>query len=139
MAGAALLLVKRYWKPAAIVVAAGVAWWSFTSWRDNLVAAAEKRGFVAAEAQYRTAIEKANAVTQANNNAVQSFADAMGSLAAQRSQALNVSITPQIQRITDEVANDSRYRDCRVSDSVLDAANVARAAADAGIAASNPK
>lgn len=131
--------IKTWWKPIVVGVTLVAAWWAFDNWRDNLVEAAEKRGFKNAEQQYKAAIEKANAVTGANNQAIEAFASVIGGLTAQRSQDLNVSISPQTQRITDEVASDDRYRDCRVSDSVLDAANSARSAVDASIAASNPK
>jgi hypothetical protein len=131
--------IKTWWKPVAIGVAVFAAWWAFDSWRDNLVEAAEKRGFARAEQQYKAAVDKANAVTAGNNKAIDAFASVIGSLTSQRGQDLHLSISPQTQRITDEVASDDRYRDCRVSDSVLDAANTARSAVDASIAASNPK
>lgn len=132
-------VVKPFWKPAAIVVAVGAAWWGFTTWRDNLVEAAEKRGFATAEAQFKTQVEAANKITEHDNTALNLMSTVVGALATQRTQAIDLKVTPQIERIQNEVASDPRYRDCRVSDSVLDAANAARAAVDAGIAASNPK
>ena len=132
-------VVKPFWKPVAIVVAVGAAWWGFTTWRDNLVEAAEKRGFAAAEAQFSAKVEAANKITEHDNTALNLMSTVVGALATQRTQAIDLKVTPQIERIQNEVASDPRYRDCRVSDSVLDAANAARAAVDAGIAASNPK
>jgi hypothetical protein len=131
-------LVAKLWKPAAIGIIAIGAFWAFDSWRDNLVDAADARGFARAEQQYKAAVQAADERAAADTRAIQTFADTIGSLTNQRQQALSVSITPQTQRITDEVASDSRYRDCSVSDGVLNAANAARAAADASIASSNP-
>ena len=132
-------VVKPFWKPVAIALAVGAAWWGFTTWRDNLVEAAEKRGFVTAEAQFKAQIEAANKITEHDNAALNLMGTVMGVLATQRTQAIDLKVTPQIERIQNEVASDPRYRDCRVSDGVLDAANAARADVDAGIATSNPR
>lgn len=131
--------VKPFAKPLAIAVAIGAAWWGFTTWRDNLVEKAELRGFGRAEEQYKAKVEAANKITEHDNVSMQLMGTVVGALATQRTQAIDLKVTPQIERIKNEVASDPRYRDCRVSDSVLDAANAARAAVDAGIRASNPR
>lgn len=131
--------VKPLAKPIGIALAVGAAWWGFTTWRDNMIEAAERRGFASAQAQFQTKVEAANKIVEHDNTALALMGSIVGSLSQQRAQAIDIKVTPQIERIQNEVASDPRYRDCRVSDSVLDAANAARAAVDAGIAASNPK
>lgn len=132
------LVVKPFWKPLAIVIAVAGAWWAFTTWRDNLVTAAENRGFGRAEQQYKAAVDAANRITEHDNTQMTLFATALGALGQQRAQAIDLHVQPQIDRIQNEVANDPRYRDCRVSDGVLGAANAARASVDADVRASNP-
>lgn len=139
LAAPALVVLSKVWKPVAIVAAVGAAWWAVTTWRDNLIAAAENRGFARAEQQFTVKVEAANAIATHDTNQMQLFAGMIGGLTAQRAQAIDLKIVPQTERIQNEVASDPRYRDCRVSDRVLDAANAARATVDAGIAASNPK
>lgn len=134
----ALAIVKPFWKPIAIVVAVGAAWWGFTTWRDNLIERAEGRGFARAEEQYKVAVAAADKIAAQDTSSMQLMGAMIGGLTAQRAQAIDVTVKPQTERIQNEVASDPRYRDCRVSDGVLDAANAARAAVDAGIAASNP-
>lgn len=134
-----LAVVKPFWKPVAAALVIGAVWWGFTTWRDNLVDSAEKRGFTRAEEQYKVLVTAANKIVETDNSTLQLMAATLNGLAAQRQQAIDLKVTPQLERIQNEVASDERYRDCRVSDGVLNAANAARSAVDADISASNPK
>lgn len=133
-----LAFLRPLAKPFGVALLAGAAWWGFMTWRDRLVEAAENRGFARAEAQYQVAVAAADKIAAHDTNSMTLMGAVIGGLAAQRTQAIDLKVTPQIERIQNEVASDPRYRDCRVSDGVLGAANAARAAVDAGIAASNP-
>jgi len=131
--------LKKHWQIAVVVIAVVGGFVLFQHWIDNKVEAAEKKGFANAQAQFQAKVDAANKIAASDTQTMQLIGSTLGSLTAQRSQAIDLKVTPQIERIQNEVASDPRYRDCRVSDSVLDAANAARSAVDAGIAASNPK
>jgi hypothetical protein len=131
--------LKANWKPLVIAGALVGGYFYFEHWKAELVSSAKTEQRVTDEAKYSAAITAANKISEHDNATMQLFATAFGALSNQRSQAIDLKVTPQIERIQNEVASDPRYSDCRVSDGVLGAANAARSAVDAGIAASNPK
>lgn len=132
-------LVKAYWKPVALVVAVGGAWWAVTSWRDNLIETADAAGYARAEEHYKGLVTAANARVAAQQVQIDQMNLNIGHMAAQRAQGISLSIAPHSERIEREVSTDPRYRQCAVSDGVRDDLNAARAAVDQRVAASNPQ
>lgn len=130
--------IKRHWKIVAGVILVIGAWWWFTSWRDNLVEAADAAGYSRAEIEYTAAINAANERELRTQSTLDKLAVAFGGLATQREQEINLTVRPRIERIINEVSVDPRYRECAVSDGVLIDLNAGRAAVDQSIAASNP-
>lgn len=134
----AIGLLKKWWKPllgagtAIALVVGGVAY------RDHLIASGDAQGFARAEAQYKAAVDATNKVAASDQKSLDLMGVAFNGLASQRAQAIDLKVTPQIQKVQDEVAADPRYRDCAASDSVLDSLQAVRAAVDAGISSSNP-
>ncbi len=138
-AAGALGFFKANWKPIAGVGIAIAAWWAFDNWRDNLVEAAEKRGFGRAEQQYKAAVDAANKREEEKQKLLDTFALNFGKLAIQRDQQLTVTVQPILDKVKNEIATDPVYRSCRVSDGVRDDINTVRATVDAGIAAAAPR
>lgn len=132
-------VIKRYWKIFAVVLLALAAWWWFTSWRDNLIETTDAAAYARAEGEYTAAINAANAREAETQGRLDKMVIAFGSLATQREQEVNMIVQPMIERISNEVATDPRYRACAVSDGVFDDLNAGRSAVDASIAASNPR
>lgn len=131
--------VRRNWKEIAAVLILIFAWFKFVGWRDDLVASADAAGFARAEKEYTAAVTAANERerrTQANIDKLSIAFDALGQ---NREQAVTLTVKPILERVTNEVANDLRYRECAVSDGVLFDINAGRSAADASIAASNSR
>lgn len=131
--------LSQYWKLALALALAFGAWWWFTSWRDNLIETADRAGFSRAEQQYTAAVNAANERERLTQGRLDQMVVAFGALGEQREQAINLTVKPMTERITNEVATDPRYRECIVSSGVLDDLNAGRAAVNAGVAASNPR
>lgn len=123
----------------AVVAGLIAATWAFNAWKDNLVSEAEAAGFARAETQYKAAVEAANRIAQRDQRQMELMTVTFGGLARQRVQGVQLSVQPRIERIRDEVASNRVFRDCRITDRVLDHINTARAAVDSSIAASNPR
>jgi len=131
--------VGQYWKLALALALAFGAWWWFTSWRDNLIDTADAAGFARAEQQYTEAVDDANERERLTQGRLDQMVIAFGALGEQREQAINLTVKPMTESITNEVETDPRYRECIVSSGVLDDLNAGRAAVNAGVAASNPR
>ncbi len=134
----AILLTPFARKAAKVVGVAlliGGAVWAFNAWKADLISDAEKAGFADAEKQFTAKIEAANRIIETDNQRLQVMAGAFGALATIREQGVSLQISPITERVTNEVANDPRYRDCRVSDGVLNDIQAARSAGDAAVAA----
>lgn len=131
--------VSKYWKFAVggVVVAAGVG--GFLVWKGNLEDEHERIGFERAEQQYTAAVNAANERESATQGRLDQMVVAFNGLATQREQAINLTVRPIIEGMQNEVANDPRYRECAVSDGMLDQLNAGRAAVDQGIGSSTPR
>lgn len=131
-------LARKAVKVVGVALLLGGAVWAFNAWKADLIADAEKVGFADAEKQYKAEIDAANRIIAADNQNLQLMAGAFGALASIREQGVSVQIAPIAERVTHEVANNPVYRDCRVTDGMLDNIQAARAAGDAAIAAAAP-
>lgn len=131
-------VIKRYWKVFAAVIIVVASWWWFTSWRDNLIETADKDGYDRRNAEVVAMIEAVNERERKTQSTLDRLTEAFSGLSTQREQAINITVRPRIERITNEVSIDPRYRECFVSDSVLDDLNAGRATVDQGIATTNP-
>lgn len=121
----------------AILLIVGMFTASF-AWHRAKVEEARKAGFSAAELQYSKLVSQANEKTAAMSIDLRDMSLLISGRSAQRERELAEKIQDIKLRIQHEVSSDSRYVDCRVSDSVFNDIQSQRSAVNAGIAASNP-
>ena len=131
-------LYRRYFVIGGIALALAGGFVAFEMWKSNLIETATKAGFGQAEAQYKAEVEAADKIAARDQKLLDGFSTAFGGLASARAQAITLKVQPIIEGMKNEIASDPRYRDCVVSDGVLDSINSARSTVNAGIDASAP-
>jgi len=129
---------KKNWKLIAIVAIAGFAWWKFESWKSDFAKANHDAGFGQAQAQYKVAVDAANARAANDEKQMGRMSDQIGILTAQRTQSLDIKLDGLSKGMQNEIASNPVYRDCRLTDGVLAQLQTGRAAVDASITASAP-
>lgn len=117
------------------VVAIGTA---FVFWRNDLVAESKAAGYASAQVEFAQERIKLNAQIQTDNDVMAGMSVAINNLAGRNVANVIHTTAPTIERVTREVYTDPRYRDCTVSDGVLNDLNAARNAIDGISAASAP-
>lgn len=130
--------LARFGKWIALALAIAGLVWAALSWFNGKIEAADQAGYARAEAQFAEQVRAANEQAAKDQARMDQMALTFGHLATQREQDITLKIEPQIERIEREVASDARYRECVVTDGVLNELNAGRATVNAGIAASNP-
>lgn len=141
--GAAILakLGANKWIIIAALVAgvAGVGYWKFDNWRDNLIEVSEKAGFEEAERQYVAAVDVANAKVDEKNKRLDAMELAFDLIAQREQQNITVKFDPIIKDLRNEIANDPIYRQCVISDGVRNSINLGRSSVNSAIDSTTPR
>lgn len=131
-------IVKRWWKPAAIALAAGAIIFVGVRWYNGVKLEAYNEGVRVTSLQYQAKVTAANQRAQQNEQLMLKFADKVGSNTGKSLETLNVKFDPIIRNVHDEVSKNPVYRTCVLTDGVWQSLQSGRAAVNAGISASNP-
>ena len=133
------LFIGKNWRLFAGLGAAIALYFAYEHMRHSFINEGKDQQVQIDDAKYTAAVKAANKSVENDNSKMQFMSAALDKVVVQRQAALDITVTPQIKRIQDEVSTAPQYSKCVVSDSVRSDENAERASVDASIGATNPK
>lgn len=130
--------LQRYGKYLAIIGAVVGVYLAGSWYLERRDTANFNAGFSKAEVQFAAAVAAANAKAAETQRNLDLTQQRFAFLSEGRAQDIRLVTQPHIERITREVQSNPVYRQCVLTDGVLDATNAAGAAVNSRIAASQP-
>jgi hypothetical protein len=127
---------KKNWKQVLVGLAIVAACVSAYTYVKHVEKVSYANGFGAAQAQARAQVEAANKRADADNTQLKLLQQRYAALSVQRQQQVKIVTQTKIERIHDEVQSNPVYRQCALTDGVLDDLQAVAAAVNSSIGSS---